>query len=170
MIMKIKIQLKKIFLCLFLVSAGCGFQPLYAQKENLIEQTTAVQISPIAGAGGYQLELILKDKLNPEGIQTSKKYQLNVTLKQPRYANQSIRSDNFASLESMVVEADYQLIDISKQNILISSSVHSNGLFNLIKDPYATVVARDKLYDNLIQLMGNDIAMHVLSYFKEDKP
>ncbi|MBQ7413483.1 MAG: hypothetical protein IJV07_04350 [Alphaproteobacteria bacterium] len=160
---------KIMFWGLFLLS-GCGFQPLYTQKETLINQTAAVQINPIAGNGGYQMGLILKDKLNPDDIQVSKKYKLTVVLQQPKYANQSIRSDNFASLESMMLSADYQLTDLSNQKTLISSSVNSNGLFNLIKDPYATVVAQDKLYDNLIQLMGNDIAMHVLSYFKEEKP
>ena len=167
--MKIKMNFKIMFLSLFLLS-GCGFQPLYTQKETLINQTAAIQINPISGNGGYQMGLILKDKLNPDDIQVSKKYKLTVVLQQPKYANQSIRSDNFASLESMMLSANYQLTDLSNQKTLISSSVNSNGLFNLIKDPYATVVAQDKLYDNLIQLMGNDIAMHILSYFKEEEP
>jgi len=156
---------KVIALCLALLLSGCGFHPLYGNRTELIEQTAAIQIQPIVGEGGYQMELILKDRLNPDHQQISKKYRLTVILDKPTYINQSIRSDNFASLETMNIVASYQLVDTEKNTVLISSSVDSNGLFNLIKDPYATVVAQDKLYDNLIHLMADDIATHILSYF-----
>ena len=159
---------KVIVLCLALLLSGCGFHPLYGNKAELMEQTAAIQIQPIVGDGGYQMELILKDRLNPNHQQISKKYRLNVTLDKPTYVNQSIRSDNFASLETMNIIASYQLVDTEKDTILISSSVDSNGLFNLIRDPYATVVAQDKLYENLIRLMADDIATHILSYFSGD--
>lgn len=160
--MKIKVAV----LCLGLLLAGCGFRPLYAQREELLDQIQTVQVDPIAGEGGYKISLILKDKLNPEGNHSAKKYRLAVTLNQPKYTNQSIRSDNFASLEQMKLSASYELIRIADGEKVIASSVSSNGLFNLIKDPYATTVAREKLYDNLLQLIAEDIANHILSYFK----
>ena len=156
---------KVIALCFGLLLAGCGFHPLYGDKTELLEQTAAVQVQPIAGEGGYQMEMILKDRLNPNHQHVQQKYRLSVTLEKPTYVDQSIRSDNFASLESMNIRVFYQLTDAEKNTVLINSSVDSNGMFNLIKDPYATVVAQDKLYDNLIRLMADDIATHVLSYF-----
>jgi len=163
-------MLKYIILCLGFLLAACGFQPLYVTHEDTLSQTAAVQIEPISGEGGYQAELILQKRLNPEQMKVTPKYRLVVTLNKPSYFNQSIRSDNFASLEKMEITADYKLIDIQKKQTLISSSVDSNGIYNLIKDPYATVMAKDKLYENLIRTMADDIATHILSYFKGVNP
>ena len=148
------------------ILAACGFRPLYSSDDAVLAQSEAIQIEPISGDGGYQMGLILKNKLNPYQNTASPKYRLTVSLTQPTYTNQSIRSDNFASLEKMHIQANYKLLSIESGKILISSKVDSNGLFNLIKDPYATVVAQDKLYENLVKLMAEDIAMHVLAYFK----
>ena len=161
---------KYLILCFGFLLAACGFQPLYVSHEDTLAQTASVQIEPISGRGGYQTELILQKRLNPEQQKVAPKYRLAVVLKDPSYSNQSIRSDNFATLEKMTVSATYTLTDIQKNKTVISSSIDSNGLFNLIKDPYATVVAKDKLYDNLIRTMADDIAMHVLSYFKGVDP
>ena len=163
-------MLKYIIMCFGFLLASCGFQPLYVVHEDTLEQTAAIQIEPISGQGGYQTELILQKRLNPEHIQVSKKYRLVVTINNPTYSNQSIRSDNFATLKKMMVSANYELKDIQKNKVLISSSVDSNGLFNLVKDPYATVTAKDKLYDNLVRAMADDIATHILSYFKGVNP
>jgi hypothetical protein len=64
------------------------------------------------------------------------------------------------------MKATYQLIDIQKNKSVISSTIDSNGLFNLIKDPYATTVAQENLYQNLIKVLAENIATHVLAYFK----
>ena len=154
-----------VFIFCFMLSA-CGFRPLYNADDAVLAQSEAVQIQPIAGDGGYQMELILQSKLNPRQSSVSPKYRLTVALNDPTYTNQSIRSDNFASLERMQIKAHYQLVSIDDGKTLISANVDSNGLFNLIKDPYATVVAQDNLYDNLIKLIAEDIATHVLAYFK----
>ena len=154
-----------VFVFCFMLCA-CGFRPLYSSDKAVLAQSEAVQIQPISGDGGYQMSLILQTKLNPEQHTVSPKYRLSVQLTQPTYVNQSIRGDNFATLESMRMQAHYRLVSIEDERTLISTKVDSNGLFNLIKDPYATTVAKDKLYDNLIKLMAEDIAAHVLAYFK----
>ncbi len=159
--------LKKIFtfiLILFLV--GCGFRPLYSVSDDFLQQTAGIEIEPIGGEGGYYSDLYLRNKLNPKQIEVDKKYRLKVILKEPVYTNQNIRSDNFASLVNMFVQADYQLTDIKSNQVLINSFVSTSGLFNIISEPYATIVAQEKLYLNLIQTLSDDIAQHILSYFK----
>lgn len=158
--------LKLIALCFGFLLTACGFQPLYMRSGDVLEQTASVQIEPISGDGGYQMGLILQDRLNPKQASVFKKYRLLVELSQPRLINQSIRSDNFASLEKMSIKASYQLIDIKENKILISTTIDANGLFNLIKDPYATTVAQENLYQNLVKVLAEDISMHVLAYFK----
>ena len=155
---------------LVLLLTGCGFRPLYGNHQEILTQTAAVQIMPVSGDGGYQIGLILKDKLNPYHQTVPVKYRLNIVLMTPRYTNQSIRTDNFATLERMDLSARYELTDVQTNTVLISSVTDANGLFNLVQDPYATVTAQEKLYDNLIQGMADDSATHVLSYFRGTNP
>ena len=157
---------KRIFVLCALLLASCGFRPLYGDQGNVMQDAQAVQIEPVSGEGGYQFEMVLKNRLNPQKEKVQKKYQLIVSLDSPVYTNSSIRGDNFASIKKMSVKANYRLIDMKTKAVLISSYVDSKGIFNLIKDPYATVVAEDKLYENLIRMMAEDIATHVLAYFK----
>ena len=155
-----------IVLCFCFLLSACGFQPLYGNRDSIFEQAATVQIEPIAGDGGYQIGLILQDKLNPKQLNLPKKYRLTVTLYNPILLNQSIRSDNFASLEKMNMKVSYQLIDIQNNKDVISSTIDANGLFNLIKEPYATTVAQESLYQNLTKVLAENIATHVLAYFK----
>jgi len=159
-------MLKRFFVLLTLFVASCGFHPLYGNQGEIMTDVQAVQIEPISGEGGYQFGLVLKDRLNPDQTSAKKKYKLIVSLEKPVYTNENIRGDNFASIKKMDIKAHYRLIDIKTKSVLISSFVDSKGIFNLIRDPYATVVAEDKLYENLIRMMAEDIATHVLAYFK----
>ena len=165
--MRLKIGI--IALLMFCISA-CGFRPLYWQSEEDSSRSASVLIDPISGEGGYQMGLILKEKLNPKDIQVSKEYQLSVVLGTPQYTNQSIRSDNFATLERMDIDITYKLKRLSDEKILISSSLNSSGVYNLIDSPYATTIAKDNLYENLLKAMAEDIAVHVLSYLKGETP
>ena len=163
-------MIKKLgLLGLGLLLAGCGFRPLYGARDQLLAETQTVQIEPISGEGGYEFYMILKDKLNPQGLPTHPEYRLTVQLQAPIYQNQSIRSDNFATLKTMNVTANYQLTRLSDGKKVIATSVNANGLFNLIREPYATKVAQDKLYQNVTSLLADDIATHVLAYFRGEE-
>ena len=94
-----------IVLCFCFLLSACGFQPLYGNRDVILERAATVQIEPIVGDGGYQMGLIIQDKLNPKQLNLPKKYRLTVSLSQPTLLNQSIRSDNFASLEKMNMKA-----------------------------------------------------------------
>ena len=159
--------LNKIFILILITFlVGCGFQPLYSVSDDFLQQTAEIEIEPIAGEGGYYSDLYLRNKLNPKQIFADKKYRLKVVLQEPVYTNQNIRSDNFASLVNMSVRASYKLTNIKNNQVLIDSFVSTSGLFNIISEPYSTVVAQEKLYQNLIQTLSDDIAQHILSYFK----
>lgn len=164
---------KQVAICMLCVLVcGCGFRPLYgtAEQDEVLQGAATVAVAPVSGEGGYQLGLLLTTKLNPQQLETAKAYRLAVQIEPVRYTNQSVRTDNFASLEQMTVSLKYQLIDLKTNQNVISSSVKTNGLLSIINQPYATTVAKEKLYYDLLNNLGNDIALHVLSYFKGKQP
>ena len=155
-------------LATILALGGCGFQPLYGFQENpeVVRESAQIEIEPVVGEGGYQMGLILKEKLNPNTLSLPKKYRLKAVIDKPSFYDQSIQGDNFASLEKMTLRVHYTLTDIENKTVLISSSSSISGSYNIIKEPYATVTAKEKMYQNLVQSLSNDIVLHMMAYLK----
>ncbi len=150
-----------------LLVSACAFKPLYMQKNELLKQTASVHVEPVIGDGSYQMGLIVSTKLNPQHIQVPTKYRLNIQIEKAETSNESIRTDNFATLEKMSLEIKYQLVDSVHNKEVLSSSVKANGMHSLIDQPYATEVAKDKLHQDLVNTLADDIVLHIFSYFEE---
>lgn len=147
---------------------GCGFRPLYWAEDNtdVIQESERIRIAPIADAAGYQMDMIFRHKLNPRQVDVAKTWELRVQLAEPVFYDQSIRGDNFASLEKMTLTASYQLVNLTTQEQVISSSVSAGGSYNIINEPYATTMAKEKMYQNLVQILADDIVLHLFSYLR----
>ncbi len=154
----------------FLLLSGCGFRPLYGFQTNpeVIRKSAQIEVEPVVGDGGYQMGLILKEKLNPNTLSLPKKYQLKAVIDKPSFYDQSIQGDNFASLEKMTLTVHYTLTDIESKTVLVSSSSTLSGSYNIIQEPYATITAKEKTYQNLVQALSNEIVLHMMAYLKGD--
>lgn len=151
--------------CLFV--SACAFKPLYEHRDDLMQQVATVHVEPVVGDGSYQLGLKVTSKLNPQHIQAKTKYRLKIQLSNPITTDGNIETDNFTTLEKMSLKISYQLFDIQQNKNVLSSSVSSNGMYSVTDSPYATEVAKDKIHQNLIDLLAEDIVMHVYTYFEE---
>lgn len=156
-----------VLLCCVGVGA-CGFKPLYMSEnnQNVVQEAEKIQIAPIPNAGGYQMNVLLRQKLNPKQIIDLKKWELRVQLKDPVFYDQSIRGDNFTSLEKMTLTASYQLVDLKTNTAIVSSDTSASGSYNIVNEPYATITAKEKMYQNLIRILADDISLHIFSYLR----
>ncbi len=159
---------KKLIIFSFCLISGCGFSPLYKAQDNgtITALTSQIEVSPIQNYEGYILQSQLVDKLNPEKIGGAKKYVLNVTLNAPTYTDQSIQGDAFASREKIIMTAKYTLTDKKNHKLLLKSSARVTGSYNVVKQPYATTIARDNVRKNLVDILSDKISLHMITYFK----
>lgn len=155
-----------VFLIIFL--SGCGFTPLNKvnQDENISSITEKISIGNIPNYEGYLLKTELQNRLNPEKNNVSKEYSLQITLKAPSYSEQSIQGDNFASRENISIRAKFILKDLKTNQIILSDSTSAHGAYNIVKEPYATNMAKNKLKNDLIQIIANNITIRVVSFLK----
>lgn len=160
-------NIKSLILGACLCMSACAFKPLYAHRDDLMQQVATVHVEPVVGDGSYQLGLKVSTKLNPQNIQAKTKYRLKIQIDKPITSDGNIETDNFTTLEKMSLRINYQLFDIKQNKDVLSSSVYSNGMYSVIDSPYATEVAKDKTHQNLIDLLAEDIVMHVYTYFEE---
>jgi LPS-assembly lipoprotein len=125
--------------------SGCGWAPLYAERENspASEELRAIQVDPIsAGRLGQQLEIALRSSLNPTGEPTSRRYHLRTTLLSS-LVNLGIQSQGLATLGKLDVYATYYLFDLQSGNNLLVNSLHVANSFDLNPNQYSTIVGED---------------------------
>ena len=97
---------------IFLLLAGCGFQPMYSQRD------TDIYVAPISGINGIELRNDLNAKFG--GVRdASATYTLKINLHAPITRYKALESTGDATWQEIVMTADYTLsAGKIKQNLL----------------------------------------------------
>ncbi|MDD3669484.1 MAG: hypothetical protein PHX68_04340 [Alphaproteobacteria bacterium] len=162
--------MKKIFFaCWILLGlSGCGWTPLYGtQPAETRAEMAAIDILPIANAAGFAMRADLQARLNPTGAAAAKKYALAVEILPVQSFYQNIQTDYFASGEHLTATARYELRDRETGRTLLASSSKAVGSYSIIRDPYATIVTRQKTEQDLMKMLTSDIIQNVISFLNE---
>ncbi len=155
-----------LFFGLIFVSA-CGFSPLNTTQDvGITQQTQQIAVHPIPNAEGWQLKRLLTDKLNPTHDNAPKRYTLDISLNAPTFTDQSIQGDNFASRETIYISATYTLKDTQTNQVLLTQATGARGAYNIVLEPYATQVARNRVKTDLINIISDNISLRIKAYFK----
>ena len=141
-----------------LVSAGCGWEPLCADRESGPADTElqAIRVDPIRERIGQRLELALRRSLNPDGVSTTSRYILNTVLVVTR-SDLGIQSQGLGTLGRVDVQATFTLTDIKIGAIVLKSTSHVFDSFTILASGYATVVAEEDARDRAVEELRRDI-------------
>jgi LPS-assembly lipoprotein len=124
--------------------AGCGWEPLYANRETAQADADlrAIKVMPIPERIGQRLERALRQSFNPEGQSTPVKYVLSVTL-QATVADLGIQSQGLGTRGEAQVYATYRLLNPANGALLQASTIHAGESFDIQANGYSTVVAQE---------------------------
>jgi len=147
---------------LLLLLAGCGWQPLYGhnsagQGGNAAPQLAQVHIQPIADRVGQELYNMLRDRMNPQGVPAEPQYDLIVTLRQTA-TQELIQQDQTASRVDITLFADYKLFPRGQQTSIFAAQARSTTAYDLLNDPYSSVVSADDAKRRGAQSLADDIS------------
>lgn len=150
---------------------GCGFTPMnkLSDNSNMTAVTEKIIVGNIPNYEGFLLKTELQHQLNPKNATQQKDYFLAVSLRSPFYEDQTIQGDNFASRETVSLKASFQLKDQKTGKVLLSDSTTATGAYNIVREPYSTHMARNKLQQNLIRVVSNNITLRVISFLKSQE-
>jgi LPS-assembly lipoprotein len=127
------------------ILAGCGWEPLYADRETSegAASLRAIKVMPITDRVGQQLEMGLRSSFNPNGDPPAKQlYVLSVTL-QKSLIDSGIQSQGLGTRGEVHLYAKYQLTDIATNKVLQNGFVHTSDDFDIQANGYSTVVAQN---------------------------
>jgi LPS-assembly lipoprotein len=153
-------------LALAFVLAGCGFEPMYAERTGTAPagqpETGGVQsdmygtrVASIRDRVGQIVRNALVDRLNPQGEPSAPLYFLVVRLNEEREAVLT-RSDQFSTATNLRLIADFDLRD-PQGNILFTGYGRTVTRFNTLESQYATIAAEQGARERAAGELAADI-------------
>jgi LPS-assembly lipoprotein len=135
--------------------AGCGFHPLYGgQTAGEYDPLLAsIKVEPIRDRDGQLLELALRERLNPRGVDVQQRYTLGVALTLVR-EDLGIQRNATSTRAEILADADYT---INGQGLRIAGRSHTVSAFNLQNDAWAATVAENDARERAIDQLADAI-------------
>jgi LPS-assembly lipoprotein len=155
---------------LLLPLAACGFHPMYGQEEEAVDEPelSAIAVGPIPDRMGQQLELALREALNPEGLTVKPRYRLSVALTATR-VDLGIQRDATSTRGRISAYVTLQVADVATNKSIYSSRAQSVADFNILTDAYAAQVAEDDARTRTVRDLAAEIRTR-LTLFVHDRP
>ena len=144
-------------LLLVLTLPGCGLRPLYAggSQGTVAGLLRDVEVAPIEGKAGWLVRNALVDRLAAvDG--TTPRFRLVVKL-DDEITGFGVRSDDAITRERRTLRARYQLVDISRNSIMIDATAGSDAGVDVASSEYATIAAEDTALERLAQTIADQI-------------
>lgn len=149
------------------VLAGCGWHPLYADPETgpADADLRAIKVNPIAERIGQNLELKLRDALNPSGIPTPPRYELTTVLRVSR-SDLGVQSQGLATRGQVDVIATFVLSSLPGRSQLLKNTIHVNDSFDILANGYATVVTEEDARTRTAEELKREIVSRLTMYMQ----
>jgi len=147
--------------------AACGFQPLYAEREETAEEPglAAIKVLPIKDRIGQMLEFALRGSFNPRDLAVDTQYTLAVTLSVSRY-DLGIQRDATATRGRVDVRATIELKDAKTDKVIYTSRAQSTSSFNILDDAYAAQVAEDDARVRTVRDLTDEIRARMALFLR----
>ena len=145
---------------------ACGFEPLYAQRENAeaVSELSAIKVQRIEDRNGQQLRNYLLDRLNPHGQAEKELYSLYVTLVEDRQ-DLAIRKDETATRANLIMTARFVLVEIESGVRLLESVSSVTTSFNIVRSEFATLTGENDARRRGVREISDEIRTRLALYF-----
>jgi LPS-assembly lipoprotein len=147
--------------------SGCGWTPLYADRESgpADEDLRAIKVDPIPERIGQKLAWALRESFNPTGVSTPQRYRLRTLLTTAR-ADLGIQSTGLGSRGKFDATATFTLIDIKTGAALMATTSHVSESFDILANEYASVVAEDDARTRSVEELRRDMVTRLTLFLQ----
>ncbi len=159
--------MKRLFFFLLLLS-GCGFSPLYSETNSYLKDTQ-VSVLPIPNRYGDKMRRVIEKALFTNSQSPKNKYRLFVAEPSFSSGDKTITSDEFASTMQVTAKTTYQLDNATTGKTVYKGTIQSVSSYSVVRDPYATTVAKNHIQEELAQQLAQQISLDVLAQLSKDE-
>ena len=147
--------------------AGCGWEPLYADRQTgpADAELRAIKVMPVAERIGQKLEFALRSSLNPDGEPTPQRYVLRATLALVR-SNLGVITQGLGTRARVDVYANFNLTESKTGAVVLNGTSHVAESFDLQANEYANVVAEDDARTRAVEELRRDMMTRLTLYMQ----
>jgi LPS-assembly lipoprotein len=155
---------------LLLPLGGCGFHPLYGEETLAADEPglASIVVQPITDRIGQQLELSLREALNPHGISVEPRYRLATQLIQTR-VDLGIQRDATSTRGRVDVYVTMILTDFKTGKSVYIARTQSTSSFNILQDAYAAQVAEEDARTRTVRDLTAEIRMRLALFVRQQQ-
>lgn len=150
----------RLALVLLLAAAGCGFRPLYGERDSshvgVSTSLAAIRIEAIPDRLGQQVYNLLRERLNPDGKPDDPAYVLRVRLQETK-SNLFLESDETATRSNLTLKATYELKRAGTDEIVAKGVARAVSSFDILASQYATVVSEEDARQRSARAVSDEI-------------
>ena len=150
---------------LVLLLAGCGFQPLYGQRQDATaaERLAAIRIEPLPDRSGQILYNHLSNGLTPLGRPSSPDYVLGVDLQEDA-EELAFRSDETATRVNLTLTASFALTPAAGKDPVFQGVSRTTTAYNILASPYATLASEADARDRALRDIAREIRTRLAAF------
>src|SRR5882724_596135 len=150
----------RLFVCLGLLLAGCGYHPLYGQhgadNASVADELALIHIEAIPDRTGQQMYNMLRERLNPYGKPEQPKYALSVALTETR-ENLFLEKDETATRANLTLKASFILRRVDDGTVVATGFSRSIGSYDILSSQFASVVSQEDVRERDARAISDDI-------------
>ncbi len=150
-------------IAVLLITAACGFRPLYAPsaKGDVVRGLANIRIISVKDRIGQNLHNQLLDLLNPTGRPARPDYVLRIRLTESK-ERFAVRKSAFATRANLRISAKFTLRAVKKGvedtgNAVLSGKSVGISSYNILDNPFATVMAEKNARKLAVRGIAQDI-------------
>jgi LPS-assembly lipoprotein len=147
--------------------AACGFQPLYADRDDtgIEAELAAIKVAAAPERLGQLLANSLRDGLNPSGSRVVPRYLLSITVAS-NVGDFAIRVDGTASRELYTATTSFVLRKTDGQTVVLIGSARANDSYDIGANPFTTIVATGDADKKAAASMSEEIQRQIAVFLR----
>lgn len=147
--------------------AGCGFQPLYADRTGgapVKAKLEAITIKAPGGDIGNGIKFQLEDLIGERGV-ASTRYSLQLS---PRIVESdvAVQQDTEVTRRNVRLTTPFSLYDQEIGEVVLSGDSVSTGSYNRVDSEFANLMAFRNVQDRVIRDTAQDLYTRLSIYFQ----
>jgi len=132
-----------VILACSLVLAGCGFGPLYGEREQTVateDLLSRVEVPPIENRVGQLVRIELTNRMTPTRPVPTPLFTLIVKLNESK-SNLAVQKDSSATRANLTISASFELRQNNNGASLNKGNVRSVNSYDILQSDFATLAA-----------------------------
>jgi LPS-assembly lipoprotein len=148
-----------------LVVSGCGFEPLYGQRQRgvTLTETSLVAVAPIPERVGQLVRNELIDRLNPLGEPDRPRYRLVVT-SSGRREGLAFQRDLTVTRYNYTLAVSYVLSDGASGSVVLRGQTRAVAAYNVVQSEFSNVIAERDAEARAAREVGEEVALRVAAF------